>query len=278
MYIEVIQGPSPRARVICQAMDAGIKLCGDSTHFIAEEFYNGPTKDAAVFYGLHGRLRQAFIEYRRDRKAVYIDLGYWNRTEGGKLYGYHKISVNGRHPTAYFQHRAYPDDRIRHLGVHIKPWQPGGRHILVAGMGAKAALVEGFKPLEWEMAAVRELSRHTDRPLIYRPKPSWNSEERISGTIFSGKEQRLEEVLKDCHAVVSHHSNVCVDALVEGIPVFCFHGVASVMGLKELSMIENPIYPDGREQWAANIAYTQWRPDEMKTGAAWRYLKDEGIV
>jgi len=260
-------------------MAEGIRRCGDQVREIREEFYNGPDFDVAVFYGLYGKLRQAFVDYRRTgKKAVYIDLGYWKRTEGGKLYGYHKIAVNSRHPTAYFQNRPYPEDRFNRLGVKIEPWKKEGRHILVAGMGAKAAEVEGFRPNQWEEAAVREIRRYTDRPIVYRPKPSWNNPTRIEGTIFSGKEQRLEDVLADCHAVVSHHSNVCVDALCSGVPSFCWHGVATALSLKELSLIESPIYPDGREQWAANIAYTQWRPDEMKSGAAWRYLKDEGII
>lgn len=279
MLVEVIQGPGARSRIVCQAMELGIRRAGDSTHYILEEFYNGPTKDCGVFYGLYGRLRDAFVEYRRaEKKAVYVDLGYWNRTEGGKLYGYHKIAVNSRHPTAYFQQRPMPSDRINKLGIKPKPWKKDGKHILVAGMGAKAASVEGFKPSEWEMAAIRELARWTDRPIVYRAKPSWHNPERIGGTIFSGKEQRLEEVLQDCWAVVTHHSNVAVDGLVEGIPCFCFHGVASIMGSQDLSTIESPVYPDDREQWLANIAYTQWRPDEMKTGEAWRYLRDEGIV
>ncbi len=280
MLIEVIEGRGPRARVICGSMIEGITKCGDDlTRHVREEYYNGPTVDAAVFYGLYGKIRHAFVDYRKPpRKAVYIDLGYWNRTEGGKLYGYHKIAVNSRHPTAYFQNRPMPHNRFLQQGVAISPWQKGGRHILVAGMGAKAADVEGFKPSEWEESAVREIRRYTDRPIIYRPKPSWRHATEIEGTTFSGRDERLATVLADCHAVVSHHSNVCVDAILAGIPSFCWHGVAKPMSLRELALIETPLYPDDREQWAANIAYTQWRPDEMASGAAWRYLKDEGIL
>lgn len=280
MLIDVIMTPgNRRSRIICEAMSEGINRFGDNSSIIKEEFYCGANKDAAVFYGLYGKLRNAFIDYKRSaKKAVYIDLGYWSRTEGGKLYGYHKISINNRHPTAYFQKRAYPGDRFKRLGLDIKPWNKTGTHILVAGMGAKAADVEGFKPSEWESAAVRELRRFTDRPIIYRPKPSWKHALPIEGSILSPPSQRLDEVLQNCFAVVAHHSNVCVDALLEGIPVFCFHGVASLMGLKEIAKIEAPIYPDGRYEWACNVAYTQWRPDEMKRGEAWRYLRSEGIV
>jgi hypothetical protein len=281
MLVSVIQGASPRARVICDAWQVGLSTPGINVNVkrISEQFYHGPDSDVAVFYGLFGRLRDAFVEYRRvGKKAIYVDLGYWDRVRGGKLSGYHKVSVNARHPTAYFQNRPFPHDRRRNLGIKIEPWKKGGKHILIAGMGAKAAAVEGFKPNQWEEAAVRELRKHTERDIIYRPKPSWNAPTQIPGTIYSPREQPLEEVLKDCHATVSHHSNVCVDGLVAGIPAFCFHGVASVMGPQDLSKIETPHYPDDREQWADNIAYTQWTPNEMALGMVWRHLLHEGII
>jgi hypothetical protein len=280
MRVELmISNGNARSRIVADAMANGIPKYGDQVKVIREEFYNGPECDVAAFYGLYGNCKQAFMDYRRTgKKAVYIDLGYWERTQGGKLYGYHKVAVNARHPTAYFMKRPMPMTRFKQLGLEVKPWRREGTHILIAGMGAKAAAVEGFAPNQWEITALRELRKHSDRPVIYRPKPSWRSPEKIDGTTFSPNSQPLADVLDDCWATVSHHSNVCVDGLIEGIPTFCYHGVGSVMGLQELSKIEDPIYPDGREQWAANIAWTQWRPDEMEGGHAWRYLRDEGIV
>jgi hypothetical protein len=279
VFVEVIRTHQPRSRVICRAMVDGLKVCGVPFKETPEEHYCGPTADIAVFYGLHGRLSDAFIEYRRTgRKAVYVDLGFWCRTAGGKLYGYHKVAVNSRHPTAYFQNRQKTSNRFAKLSVPILPWRKGGRHILVAGMGAKASAVEGFKPTQWEEAAIREIRRYSDRPIIYRPKPSWRGATPIDGTIFDDGNADLNQVLGDCHAVVSHHSNVCVDAILAGIPAFCWHGVAVPMSLRDLTLIETPLYLDGREEWAWNIAYTQWRPDEMSMGDTWRYLQDEGVL
>jgi hypothetical protein len=259
-------------------MADGIRKCNDQVHDIRQEFYHGPNDDAAVFYGLYEKLADAFVEYRRVGKmAVYVDLGYWGRTEGGKLKGYHKVSINSRHPTAYFQKRKHPDDRFKRFGLDIKPWTKSGGHILVAGMGAKAATVEGFKPNQWEQLAINELRKHTDRPIVYRAKNSWRSAEPIDGTIFSWREP-LEEVLENCWATVSHHSNVCIDGMLEGIPAFCYHGVASVMGLQDLSKIETPVYPDDRYQFMCDVAYNQWTPIEMHSGACWRHLKSEGLV
>lgn len=279
MLVEVIQAHMPRSRVICDAMCRGIKACGDETKLIMEDAYQAPVADVAVFYGLYGLLTDAFVGYKRNgRKAVYIDLGYWKRTEGGKLYGYHKVSVNSRHPTAYFQNRPKNSGRFKRLEVPILPWRKGGRHILVAGMGPKAAACEGFKVHEWEEAAIAEIKRYTDRPILYRPKPSWRHAIPIEGAVYNPPETPLDDALDGCHAVITHHSNVAVDAILAGIPAFCWHGVAQPLSLQDLSLIETPLYPEDRGQWAYDIAYTQWRPDEMATGETWRYLKDEGLV
>lgn len=280
MAITVIRGRGPRAATVCQAMCEGVRHCGTQVHEIMEEYYSGVHYDVAIFYGLFGKCRQAFNDYRKaGKKAVYVDLGYWGRTEGGKLYGYHKVSVNDRHPTAYFQNRLHSADRFSRFGLEIKPWRKDGRHILVAGMGIKAASVEGFPDGHaWEHKVVEELRRHTDRTIIYRPKPSWGGATGIPGTVFSPREQRLEEVLRDCWAVVTHHSNVACDALLEGIPVFCEQGVAKPMGHADLAKIETPLYPDWRSQWAWDVAYCQWTPSEMRSGEVWRHLKNEGLV
>lgn len=278
MRVAVVRGVGHRAGRIAKALMVGIPLAGDEAIEVPVTFYNGPDMDGAAYYGLRGRCLDAFRDYRRKSFVAYVDLGYWGRRDGGTYSGFHKVSVNDRHPTAYFQKRAYPSDRFDHHRITIKPWKKDGKHVLIAGMGAKAAPIEGFKPNEWEIAAAKEIRRYTDRPIVYRPKPSWREAIPIDGTIFSDRSQSLNEALQDCWAVVSHHSNVCVDALIEGIPVFCYHGVAKPMGLQEIALIEQPLYPDDRHQWCCNIAYTQWTPSEMASGAMWAHLKQEGIV
>ncbi len=77
---------------------------------------------------------------------------------------------------------------------------------------------------------------------------------------------------------MTHHSNVAVEAIMNGIPAICPIGVASVMAGHDLSQIEAPPMPEGREQWAADIAYCQWSLAEMQSGAAWRHLRREKLV
>lgn len=267
-----------RSIAICDAMAEGIRNVGDRVDVIDESHYRSPTHDVAVFYGLAFRLLNIFREYpRAGKKAVYIDLGYWGRHHNGNRVGYHKFSVNGRHPTAYFQRLKHDATRAALFGLAPGRWARG-RNILLAGMGPKACGVEGFGRLEWELKAIQQLKASTDRPILYRPKPSWKHAGNIEGAIFNDPQTDLAKVLKDCHAVVTHHSNVAVDGLVAGVPAFCVQGVAKPLALDDLKAIEAPRYPDDREQWINDIAWTQFNVPEMREGVPWRHLKDEGLV
>lgn len=269
-----------RSRIVCEAMRAGIRACGDQPIPCKDVSWRGPNARIGVFYGMAGGLKDAIEAYKRaGGTAVYIDMGYWGRKSViSQLSGFHKVSVNARHPTAYFQAIAHPHDRIKTLGVVPKPWKKGGQHVLVAGMGGKGAPAEGFKPEEWERKAILELKKHTGLSIVYRPKPNWKLAKPIPGTHFSPASDSIEDLLDECHAVVTHHSNVAVDGLVAGVPAFCWHGVASPMALKDLAMIGDPYRPEGREQWLADIAYCQWNLEEMRSGATWRHLKNEGLI
>lgn len=268
-----------RARMLCAAMRTGIeRVCGDVVRLRPEGHYKEPDADVAVFYGLAGNLARVLREYRDSGlKAIYIDLGYWGRHDGGRRAGFHKVVVNGRHPTSYFRAHPHSSDRFSRFRITPRPWRSGSR-IVIAGMSARAAQAEGLAAEQWEKLAIAELRCHTGRALIYRPKPSWRGARPLSGAGYSPSTESLVDALNDCHAIVTHHSNVAVDGLLDGIPTFCWEGVAAPMSLQEFSEIESPFLPDDREQWAADIAYCQWTVSEMVEGLPWRHMKNEGLV
>lgn len=237
-----------------------------------------PEFDAAIFYGLAGGCSRILSDYRdTGRHAIYIDLGYWGRRKLSRWDGYHKLALNGRHPTSYFQARPHGPERFREFRIEIAPWRKAGRHILLIGMSAKAAGAEGLPAELWERQTVAQLRELTDRPIVYRPKPNWPDARPIAGTVF-GNEGSLAQALVDCHAVLAHHSNAAVDALLAGVPCICPEGVASVLSGHKLEQIEEPPTPEGREQWAWDLAWTQWSVDEIGRGRAYRYLLDEGLL
>lgn len=263
--------------MVAQAMALGIQRTGETAQ-IHESTVPGVIAEIAVFYGFDPNLRERFAEYRAaGRTVVFVDLGYWGRKEGGARAGYHKVTVNGRHPTGYFQDRPHDASRFAHFGLKVQPWRKGkGASIIVAGMSAKSAAVEGYGPEQWERQAIATLRQHSKRPIIYRPKPSWRDAQPIAGVLYGIG--GLESLLADCHAVVTHHSNVGVDALLAGVPVFSVEGVASCMGSSDLAEIEAPRRDGDREQFMADLAWCQWTPAEMRQGLLWRHLKREGLV
>jgi hypothetical protein len=278
--VAVYRFPHSRRSTFCAtAMASGIRTTGDQVHERVMTQYPGkPDTDIAVFYGFNKPLMD---DYRNaGRKFIYVDLGYWARE--GQL-GHHKLGINSRHPTEYFQRRAHASDRFRRLNVTIQPWRKSSPDapILLCGMSAKGALAEGFHPEEWERKAVAEMRKHTTRRIIYRPKPNWHASKPIDGADYQKGDSQGRDVpaaLRNVHAVVTHHSNVALDALIAGVPVFVMDGICLPLALSDLSKIDTPIYPDGREQWAYDAAYTQWTVAEMTSGAPWRHLKSEELV
>lgn len=264
-----------RSRIIATALNRGLTRW-DRVEMMRSREYNGrPTHDLAIHYGFADGLRQIFNDYRdAGRHAVYVDLGYWHRRKRTRFDGYHKLSLNDRHPTAYFQRKRHSHDRFKALGIEIQPWRKAGRHILVIGMSGKGALTEGYRPQQWERETIAELRRHTDRPIIYRPKPNWLGASPIPHAQFQ-RGVELSDALRDCHAVVCHHSNVAVEAMIAGIPAICPIGVASALAGHDLTQIESPPMAAGRHQWAADIAYTQWTVQELADGIAWEHFRSE---
>lgn len=261
----------------------GIALAGDDPQLLRESEYTPALAngwDAQVFYGLQGNLPKIFAHAVEFTKAVYVDLGYFGRREGGRFAGYHKITVNARHPSAYYRKPQHPADRWEKFGIALKPYRDplAGRYVLVAGMSPKAAWAEGFKPMEWERATCEMLQRITHRPIIFRPKPSDPHATHIPGTYLSPPKRELARDFEHAHAIVSHHSNINIEGLIEGIPSFTWGGVARAMSSQNLNEIDSPLYPVGRHPWLADIAYTQWSIPEIEAGLAWAHLRAEGLV
>lgn len=292
LKVGVIVSRKFRAREkICPSLANGIAAAGDKPISLRAERYNGVFSDAVIFYGFDGNrdsnIARAFDDYRKaGLKAVYVDLGYFKKRDSLGRYGdYHRFSVNDRHPTAYFQNIKHPSDRFDQHHRKIAREMRQGKNIILCGMSDKASRFDGCGGLEqWERDAIDKIKAVTDRPIVYRPKPQVKDKPQypaIAGVGYSDPRTRsLEDELKDSWAVVSHHSNAGIDALLAGVPCFQAEGVAVALGLSDLSMIEQPRLPnlDERRQFMFDVAYCQFNRAEMENGTAWRHLKSEGLV
>lgn len=188
------------------------------------------------------------------RDWYYGDHGFFGRGT------YYRIAKNA------YQHDGAPDGdevdyaRLERLQLAIAPWQKSGRHVLVCPPDERFAKLHGFKAAIWTKNVIETLKRHTDRPIILRPR--------------LGTRAPLAVALSDCWALVTYSSNAAVEAVLAGVPVFCTARCgASYMARTDLSRIEDPLMLEGREKWAATLAANQWTLEEIEAGMAWERLR-----
>jgi hypothetical protein len=93
----------------------------------------------------------------------------------------------------------------------------------------------------------------------------------VADGVFNGS---IEEAVRGAAVTVTINSNSGVDSVIAGTPVVNFDHGSMVwdLAMKDLTQLNNPPTPD-RSQWAADLAYAQWLPEEISAGHAWEHLK-----
>jgi hypothetical protein len=150
---------------------------------------------------------------------------------------------------------------IRSARREIQPWKRSGGHVLVCPQSEVYFSLHGLNRDEWLLNVTATLRQHTDREIRVRYKASRTP---------------IAPDLEDAWAVVVYSSAAALDGLIAGVPVFTLAPFAATarMGLSDLSRIESPIYPDGREEFLFALASNQWTLPEIMRGSAWRQLQE----
>lgn len=209
------------------------------------------------------------------KKFVFIDLGYWKRGSQRDNYAHYKVSMGHWHPDLSM----LPDvdaDRFKASGLKITNQKLGDK-ILLAGLGVKGSSLYGYEHQSWEKKMVEEIRKYTDREIVYRPKPSDHNAPPIDGTTYRHplKYPNVEDEFENTCAVVTHHSNVGIEAVLRGIPVYTQYGPASVYSMNSLACIENGRYEmSDRGNFFAKLAYCNWSVNEIRTGKCWEFLRE----
>lgn len=175
----------------------------------------------------------------------------------------------------------YPCDgaRFSKLGVEIKDWREpdDDKPIIICGDhpgGIDEA--DDFKWPEirhWAMTALREIRKHTDRRIFWRPHPAFQM--MIPG--FNGLS--VGEIdWSEQWACVVHNSNTGNEALISGCPVFT-DGTAGYRQMSgfDLCEIETPPMPD-RQDYFNRLAHGQWLLSEIREGRPFIEYAKQGVL
>jgi hypothetical protein len=210
-------------------------------------------RDIPIVWGvLRGSDRIISRARAQDLYFFYVDHAYFNRGHG-KTY---RIARNAYEAGRI---RLCPDDRLKALGLDVQPWRKSGREIIVCPPTEYFMHAHGCA--DWLETTMAHLRQVTDRPIIVREKPQ-PDEEAVP----------LPQALQTAHALVTHSSNVAIEAACLGTPVFVSAASAAApIGRTSLADIESPIWPD-RQPWLAHLAYNQFSFEEIENGTAWRLM------
>jgi hypothetical protein len=284
MRIGFLSSDKPREHLLADAFLLGARRHGHKTEVLpltGEPFVGN--YDVACMVGV--KSRDLFHAHQvAGCRVIYLDKGYCRQKAiaGGHGWEYWRVSLNDHHPSRRLGELRQPSDRWDQLGLAFKPWrrQKSRGAILLAGSSAKYHDFYGLRdPNGWARRTVNELEPYAHgRSFVYRPKPSWHDGAPISNAEFSGPTEVLSKHLVGAYALVTHGSNACFEAVLEGVPSLILgNGVARPISSTAIPDLEKlRLATDAeRQQWLANIAYFQWTLHEMSRGDAWDFISSE---
>ena len=275
LRVKFLHSDKSRERDLAKAFYDGVRRCGEIA--FTEPLSAMPKLDGidvAVMVGVKSRrLFQRCLEAKV--VPVVLDKGYCrSRAAGSRVWEYWRVSIAEHHPTRWLYNGKAKKDRWEKLGLKTEHWRGNGLQIVLAGSSQKYHDFYGLPdPTTWAKQVIAEIRKHSDRPIIYRPKPSWDGAVPIEGTYYSDKNDNINRVLLNSWALVTHGSNACFEAALHGIPsIVLGNAVAKPISSIDLAEIEDPRMED-RGQWLQRLAYWQWTEDEMARGSTWNFIR-----
>jgi hypothetical protein len=123
----------------------------------------------------------------------------------------------------------------------------------------------------WTETTVNTIKKHTDRPVRVRRKPRTRKTSGPAAEAELGVPSFISDI-QDAHAVITSVSLCAVEAIANGVPVFCHPlSFAEPVSETDISKINEPIYPD-REPWFNHLAYQQYTEAEIASGLAYSII------
>ncbi len=253
------------SEIVCAALAEGFG-CD-----IAVPPWTRPLETPAAFYG---RDRGTLAIVRQCAAVgnhwIMADNGYI----GANQYdGYYKLSRDG------FQcdGTGIPDEK-RLVGVlaitgqkFVKDWRPRTKngHILMCPPIAGYERTHWFSAYQWRRGISKQIRKLTKRKVRVRYKPG---DQRAVG------DPPLAADLKNCHALVTHDSNIAVEAIMAGVPVFITGtSPAQIFGNVDLATIVDPRTEGDRWEWLSILANNQWTLKEIRDGMANESLSEHKV-
>ena len=251
--------------------DAFANSLMDAGHTVV---YNDNTADIDVIWSVlfHGRMARNKTIWGNKKPTIVLEVGGIQR---GTTW---KVGLNGINRDAYFGPVGNSSNRANLLGLVLKPWQTDSEYILICGQHDKSLQWQGMPSMSnWFMQTYREIRKHTDRPIIFRPHPRCRLPHielglkhvyRQEPVKIGGSYDDFDMGFDNVHCTISWSSNPGIHSIIAGVPAFVStSSLAYPVGndIDFLHDIENPAMPD-RQQWLNDYAHTEYTVEEISQG------------
>jgi len=275
---------------VLNAAKSGIERHGQEVAIASESEYR-PSK-IAVIYGhpnittKAGRSKKFICDSQQlyNGKTLIFDKGFHKNNS------YHSAGWYNPNGVDNFNIRKPAGDRRIQLNVRLEPWCKSGKYILLCGdipwdynmtdlhenIEDQNVAINNY--LSWLKATIRILKKNTRMEIVFRPAPGFSDKELFKDTIPHNMRWSYHSLTKDlenAYAVVTYGSEIAVDSLVAGVPVFMISNksIAYSASVHNIRSINYPAYPN-LKKWTAGMAYSQWTLKEISRGRAWRHLAE----
>ena len=244
--------------------------------------------------GAHLAFRQEIIDRQKaiGGRTVIADSNlflYKNTTNPGYWLRY---SYDGVFPITgeYCDHEPDPirwEIIKQAIGVELSPWRKNGDHILICLQRDGGWSMAGWNVVDWALNVITTLRKFTQRSIRIRAHPGDKRAKKYCDRLLKlcrgrsllnvhfSTNERLEDDLSRCWAMVNHNSSPAVASALQGIPIFVTdpdRSQCKEIANINLANIENPIMYD-RESWIKRISQFHWSHSELKSGHCWRHMK-----
>lgn len=273
MKIAVVCAPYGHHKPQAAALLSGIRAAGDEAvavqaHTPLDGF------DAVACWGWRiGRERR---ERYPKLPALIMERGYVGDRFHWTSLGWN--GLNGRATFADAKKQALALDpyvRFHRNFGHTAPWNQLGYdragYALILGQVQSDQACRNVN-LTYQYRAWYGALRTAGYEVRFRPHPK--ERRQISGLPKSAYTTgTLAEDLAGAQFTVSWNSNSSVDSVLAGVPGVTFDEGAMAWPVTSHDL-RNPVTMPSRTEWAAQLAWCQWEPAELESGAAWRAVRE----
>jgi len=172
-----------------------------------------------------------------------------------------------------------PPDRAEEIGLIAESVpRKQENYILLAG---SVYPPKGFENVEaWAVHQIRKIREYTSKPIVWKPHPGTADLYQLSCHHVQVIHNTAMEAVTHARAVVTHSSGIAFEAMIAGVPVFCDKEApyasccqSDYSGLTDSIQINKTIVQD----FLNRVAYTQWSPDEIRSGLTINLLAGMGV-